>query len=40
MMKGMRLMSEMISRHGVKQEHGATASTMKKRAGKRSNVKD
>jgi RNA polymerase sigma-70 factor (ECF subfamily) len=40
MMKGMRLMSEMISRHGVNHETGATASTMKKRAGKRSNVKD
>lgn len=40
MMKGMRLMSEMISRHGVNHATGAAASTMKKRAGKRSNVQD
>jgi RNA polymerase sigma-70 factor (ECF subfamily) len=40
MMKGMRLMSEMISRHGVNQEAGAGASIVKKRAGKRSNVQD
>ena len=40
MMKGMRLMSEMISRHGVNLEAGDTTSIAKKRAGKRSNVKD
>jgi RNA polymerase sigma factor (sigma-70 family) len=40
MMKGMRLMSEMISRHGVMQETGSTTSIARKRAGKRSNVND
>ncbi len=40
MMKGMRLMSEMISRHGVSQEAGAPAPVARKRASKRSNVND
>ena len=40
MMKGMRLMSEMIARHGMTQETGDTHSTPRKRAAKRSNVKD
>jgi RNA polymerase sigma-70 factor (ECF subfamily) len=40
MMKGMRLMSEMIARYGVNQETGDTKFIARKRAGKRSNVKD
>lgn len=40
MMKGMRLMSEMISRHGMSQETGGATSIAKKRAGKKSNVND
>lgn len=40
MMKGMRLMSEMIARNGVHQETEDTPSIAKKRAGKRSNVND
>lgn len=40
MMKGMRLMSDMIARHGVNREAGAAAPAPGKRAGKRSNVKD
>ena len=40
MMKGMRLMSDMIARHGMNQEAGNAPATPKKRAGKRSNVND
>ena len=40
MMKGMRLMSDMIARHGMNQEAGNAPTTPKKRAGKRSNVND
>jgi RNA polymerase sigma-70 factor (ECF subfamily) len=40
MMKGMRLMSEMIARHGVHQETGDTKFIARKRAAKRSNVQD
>jgi RNA polymerase sigma factor (sigma-70 family) len=40
MMKGMRLMSEMISRHGVEQEPPVALSIARDRAGKRSHVKD
>lgn len=40
MMKGMRLMSEMISRHGMDQENTARPSATSKRAAKMSNVKD
>ena len=40
MMKGMRLMSEMIAMHGVNQEAGDTKFNARKRAGTRSNVKD
>lgn len=40
MTKGMRLMSEMISRHGVDMETGDTKPIAGKRAGKRSNVND
>ena len=40
MMKGMRLMSEMIARYGVNQETDSTKFITKKPAGKRSNVKD
>jgi RNA polymerase sigma-70 factor (ECF subfamily) len=40
MMKGMRLMSDMIARYGVDQESRDTGIDSKKRAGKRSNVKD
>lgn len=40
MMKGMRLMSEMIARYGVNQEARDTKYIARKRAGKTSNVKD
>jgi RNA polymerase sigma-70 factor (ECF subfamily) len=40
MMKGMRLMSEMIAKHGVHQETGNPTFITRKRAGKKSNVKD
>lgn len=40
MMKGMRLMSEMIAKHGMSQETGGATSIAKKRASKRSNVND
>jgi RNA polymerase sigma factor (sigma-70 family) len=40
MMKGMRLMSEMISSQGMRQEGAGPASIAKKRTGKKSNVQD
>ncbi|MEO7495614.1 MAG: RNA polymerase sigma factor [Massilia sp.] len=40
MMKGMRLMSDMIARHGVDQDAGLALFIAKKPAGKKSNVKD
>ena len=40
MMKGMRLMSEMIAKYGIDQETRDSGFVTKKRAGKRSNVKD
>jgi RNA polymerase sigma-70 factor (ECF subfamily) len=40
MMKGMRLMSDMIARYGMDQENRDTGIDTRKRAGKRSNVKD
>jgi RNA polymerase sigma factor (sigma-70 family) len=40
MMKGMRLMSEMIATHGVDQQAGDNKFIAGKRAGKRSNVND
>ncbi|KQX02131.1 hypothetical protein ASC94_03125 [Massilia sp. Root418] len=40
MMKGMRLMSDMIARHGVTQENGDAGYIAKKRAVKRNNVQD
>lgn len=40
MMKGMRLMSEMIATHGMNQETGATPSTARKRISKKNNVND
>jgi RNA polymerase sigma factor (sigma-70 family) len=40
MMKGMRLMSDMIARHGVPQENGDARYIARKRAVKRNNVQD
>lgn len=40
MMKGMRLMSEMIAKHGLEQETANVQFAAGKRAGRRSNVKD
>lgn len=40
MMRGMRLMSELVSRHGMDQEFGNTGFVTQKRAVKKSNVND